>query len=162
MLQKEADSRSNSKDLKDFIIKFKEIETLKNELNRKTAKIQIKTEENVQLKESHRNEMNLLQDETLKKTEENDQLKASRNLLQDENRKLKQINNNLNMENEKYKTLQNNSEIVIQNYVAENKQETENLESLLNKSNNAKAMNIMPAASKQNYFFFKLKLPYIS
>jgi len=63
MLQKISDSRSNSKDLKDFIIKIEEIESIKNELQRKTATIQ-------------------------KKTEENDQLKASRNLLQDENKKL--------------------------------------------------------------------------
>jgi len=104
MLQKISDSRSNSKDLKDFIIKIEEIELIKNELKRKTATIQ-------------------------KKTEENDQLKASRNLLQDENKKLTHI-------------------------VTKNKQEIENLKSLLNKSNNAKAMNIMPAASKQNYYFF--------
>ena len=118
MLQKISDSRSNSKDLKDFFMKIEEIESLKNELKRKTATIQ-------------------------NKTEENDQLKASRNLLQDVNKRLTQINNNLIMENEKYKTLQNNSEIAIQNFVAKNEQETENLKSLLNK-----------LARKQYYFFF--------
>ena len=83
MLQKISDSRSNSKDLKDFIIKIEEIESLKNELKRKTATIQ-------------------------NKTEENDQLKASRNLLQDENKRLTQINNNLIMENEKFNDNKNN------------------------------------------------------
>jgi len=121
MLQKISDSRTNSKDLKDFINRIEGIESIKNELKNKT--------------------------------EENDQLKASRNLLQDENKKLTQINYNLNMENEKYKTLQNNSEIVIQNFVAKNEQEIENLKSLLNKSNNAKAMNIMPSASNKITFF---------
>ena len=52
MLQKVSESRSNAKDLKDFVIKFEEIESLKNKMNINLAIIQNKTEENASLKVS--------------------------------------------------------------------------------------------------------------
>ena len=131
MLQKVSDSRSNSKDLKDFVIKFDEIESLKNDLNKKSATIQNITKKNVELKAA----LDAKKKEILKK---------KIITLEEKIKKLKQVNDSLNVENKSYKTFQNSSEITIQNITAQNvvlndknkqyEQEIENLKSLLNNS----------------------------